>query len=247
MLRSVAAASWIVFAALAAFGQPEAPLAFEAASVKPNTSGSGSSKGNSTPGQLTIVNRSLKQLIEMAYSVQDFQVSGLEWLGSEKFYIVAKIPAGAGQVQTAAMMQTLLTERQLAVHLESKQLPAYALVVGKSGLKLQQVKPGGTNLDIGGKNNEQHIIGAGVSMEALAGILARVVARPVMDQTGLPGVYNVKLEYTPDDDKSESLDSAAGPSIYAALQEQLGLKLQTQKLPVEMVVVDHVERIPTEN
>jgi uncharacterized protein (TIGR03435 family) len=69
----------------------------------------------------------------------------------------------------------------------------------------------------------------------------------VVDRTGLQGVYKLKLEYTPDNAKSDGPDGAAGPSIYAALQEQLGLKLQTQKLPVEVIVVDHVERVPTEN
>ncbi len=184
----------------------------------------------------------------MAYSVQDFQLAGPEWLGSVKFDVVAKIPAGARKDQGPAMMLALLAERfHLAVHRESKEMPAYALVVGKSGPKLQQVEPGGTNMNNNGNNNSRQITAERVSMAALAETLARIVEHPVADRTGLQGVYKLKLEYTPDNAKSDGPEGAAEPSIYAALQEQLGLKLQTQKLPVEVIVVDHVERVPTEN
>jgi uncharacterized protein (TIGR03435 family) len=248
MLRAAATANWIIFAALAALGQTEAPPAFEVASVKPNTSGSGSSRTSGTTGRLTITNRSLKELIEMAYSVQDFQFAGPEWLGSVKFDIVAKIPAAAQTDQRPAMMQALLAERfHLAVHRESKEMPAYALVVGKSGPKLQQVEPGGTNMNNNGNNNSRQITAERVSMAVLAETLARIVEHPVVDRTGLQGVYKLKLEYTPDNARPDGPDGAAGPSIYTALQEQLGLKLQTQKLPVDVIVVDRVERVPTEN
>jgi uncharacterized protein (TIGR03435 family) len=246
MLRTAVTANWIVLAALAAFGQSEAPLAFEVASVKPNDSGSGSSHTNGTTGQLTITNRSLKDLIEMAYSVHDFQIVGPEWLGSVKFDIVAKIPAGAQKNQRPGMMQTLLLERfHLVIHRESREMPAFALIAGKSGPKLQQVKPGDTNLNNNGHNGAMTIDGEGVSMAVLAETLTRIVEHPVVDKTGLEGVYNLKLEYTADNAKSDGPDS--GPSIYTALQEQLGLKLQTQKLPIEVIVVDRVERVPTEN
>src|ERR1700683_918485 len=141
MPRAVATAACTIFAALAAFGQSAPAPAFEVASVKPNTSESGSSRTSGTTGQLTITNRSLRQLIEMAYSAQDFQIVGPEWLSSAKFDIVAKIPAGAQTDQRPAMMQALLAERfHLAVHRESKEMPAYALVLAKSGPKLQQVE-----------------------------------------------------------------------------------------------------------
>jgi uncharacterized protein (TIGR03435 family) len=235
----------MIFAALVAFGQT--PPAFEVASVKPNTSGSGSSRTSGTTGQITITNRSLKELIKMAYSVQDFQISAPDWLGSAKFDIVAKIPAGAPKDQRPAMMQALLAERfHLAVHRESKEMPAYALVLAKSGPKLQQVEPGGTSMNDNEDNNSRRIAAERASMAVLAETLARIVEHPVVDHTGLQGVYSLKLQYTPDNPKSDGPD-AAGPSIYAALQEQLGLKLQTQKLPVDVIVVDHVDGVPTEN
>jgi uncharacterized protein (TIGR03435 family) len=248
MPQSLATANCVILAALAAFGQMAAPTAFEVASVKPNTSGSGSSRTSGTTGQLTITNRSLKELIEMAYSIQDFQLSAPDWLGSAKFDIVAKIPAGAGANQRPAMMRALLADRfQLAVHRESKEMPAYALVAARGGPKLQQVEPGGTNMNNNGNNNSRQITAERVSMAGLAETLARIVEHPVVDRTGLQGVYKLKLEYAPDNAKPDGPDGAAGPSIYAALQEQLGLKLQTQKLPVEIIVVDRVERVPTEN
>jgi uncharacterized protein (TIGR03435 family) len=247
MPTAVATASCMILAALAACGQTQTPPAFEVASVKPNTSGSGSSRTSGTTGQLTITNRSLKELIKMAYTVQDFQISAPDWLGSAKFDIVAKIPAGAQKDQRPAMMQTLLAERfHLAVHRGSKEMPAYALVVAKSGPKLQQVEPGGTSMNDNEDNSSRRITAERVSMAALAEALARIVEHPVVDRTGLQGVYSLKLQYTPDNAKSDGPD-AAGTSIYAALQEQLGLKLQTQRLPVEVIVVDHVERVPTEN
>jgi uncharacterized protein (TIGR03435 family) len=119
-------------------------------------------------------------------------------------------------------------------------------VVGKSGPKLQQVKPGGATTNDNEYNNSRRITAEGVSMAAFAEILARIMEHPVVDQTGLQGVSSRKLRYMPDYAKSEGPD-AAGPSIYTALQEQLGLKLQTQKVPVEVIVVDRVERVPTEN
>ena len=248
MLPSLATANGIILAARMGFGQTAAPPTFEVASVKPNTSGSGSSHTSGTTGQLTITNRSLMELIKMAHSVQDYQIDGPEWLRSAKFDIVAKIPADASREQRPAMMMALLVERfHLAVHRETKEMPAYALVVGKSGPKLQQVEPGGTNMNNNGNNNSRQITAERVSMAGLAETLARIVEHPVVDRTGLQGAYKLKLEYTPDNAKSDGPDGAAGPSIYTALQEQLGLKLQTQKLPVEIIVVDRVERAATEN
>jgi uncharacterized protein (TIGR03435 family) len=227
MLQALATANGILLAALSGVGKTETRPAFEVASVEPNTSASGSNRTGGTTGQLTVTNRSLKELIEMACSVQDCQVAGLEWLGSVKFDIVAKIPAGAQKDRRPAMMQALLSERfQLAVHRESKEIPAYALAVGKSGPKLRQVKPGSTTKNDSENSNSWQIAAEGVSMAQFAEILARIMEHPVVDQTGLQGVYSLKLRYMPDNAKSDGPD-AAGPSIYTALQEQLELKLQS--------------------
>jgi uncharacterized protein (TIGR03435 family) len=247
-MRKTAAANCVLVAALTAFGQTETSPSFEVASIKPNSSGSGDSDSHGTTGQLTITNRSLKDLIALAYSVPPVLIAGPDWLDSTRFDIVAKVPAGVGKDKRPTMMKALLIERfHLVVHNDSKEMPAYALVLAKSGPKLQQVEPGGTSVSNDGNRKGETITGKGVSMSRLADALARVVEHPVVDQTGLPGVYNVKLEYVPENARPDVPDGPAGLSIYAALQEQLGLKLQTQRLPVAIVVVDHVERVPTEN
>ncbi len=143
----------------------------------------------------------------MAYGVQDYQIDGPEWLRSAKFDIVAKIPAGSPRNQLPAMMMALLVER-----FHMKRLPRVERD-GTSTLwwwarapKLQQVKPGGTSMSDNENNNSRKITGEGVSMALLAETLARIVEHPVVDRTGLQGVYSLKLEYTQDNAKSDGAD-----------------------------------------
>ncbi len=229
--------------ALCAFAQTT-PLAFDAASVKPNTSGSGSGGSKGSKGQTVYTNVPLRQLIMRAYDIKAFQLIGPDWLGDVRFDIAAKYPGDTTNEQRALMLQTLLADRfHLAVHRDLKEMSAFALVVAKGGPKLEEGKPGGTSTNTSTGRFED----TGVSMAGLADQLARQLDRPVQDKTGLTGVYNLKLEWTPDDQPGGKGEPALGPSIFTALQEQLGLKLQTQKLPVGMIVVDRVDRVPTEN
>jgi uncharacterized protein (TIGR03435 family) len=189
----------------------------------------------------------LRQLIEQAYRVKPFQLTGPDWLSNVRFDIVAKYPAGTANEQLTLMLQTLLAERfHLAIHRESREMSAYALMVAKNGPKLVEVAPNGT----GTSNGRGRFQDRAISMAGLADQLARELGRPVVDKTGLTAVYDLKLEWTPDDqpqgDAAPS-EPAQGPSIFTALQEQLGLKLQTQEAPVEIIVVDHVDRTPIEN
>jgi uncharacterized protein (TIGR03435 family) len=191
----------------------------------------------------------LRRLIERAYGVKPFQLTGPDWIDNVRFDITAKYPGDTTNEQRALMLRTLLAERfHLAVHRESKDMPAYALVVAKSGPKLEDAKQSGDSTSTGRGRFEDKA----VSMAGLADQLARQLEHPVVDKTGLTGIYNLKLEWTPDDQPAGKGDGASGepalgPSIFGALQEQLGLKLQTQKLPVEVIVVDHVDRTPVEN
>jgi uncharacterized protein (TIGR03435 family) len=231
-----------------AFGQA-LPPAFEAASVKADTSGSGNYGINSSKVQIVFTNLALRQLIEQAYSVKPFELAGPDWLGTARFDIVAKYPAETGNEQRSLMLQTLLAERfHLAIHRASKEMSGYALVVAKNGPKLVEVNPSGT----GTSNGRGRFQDKAISMAGLADQLARELDRPVADKTGLTAVYDLKLEWTPDDQASVKGDAAASepaqwPSIFTALQEQLGLRLQTQKTPVEIIVVDRVDREPIEN
>jgi len=194
-----------------------------------------------TNGEVFMRNVSLKSCIQMAYHLSEGRLIGPDWLSTTSFDIVAKPPSGAPRDQTREMMQALLSDRfKLAIHHESRMLPAFALVVGKNGPKLQKGGPGGPNVDV----NNYKMNGKGMTMVNLAEALSRHLDRPVVDKTGLEGVFDLNLEWSPEE-KPEDVKSA--PSIFTAVQEQLGLKLQAEKLPLDVVVVDHMERKPTEN
>jgi uncharacterized protein (TIGR03435 family) len=233
--------------AAAAFAQaPAEVLEFEAASVKPNHSGSGSSSSHETSGQLVATNMSLRDYIRFAFGVRDYQISGPDWLASERFDIVAKFPAHTGDNKMGPRMQKLLAERfKLEVHRETKEFPVYALVVAKNGPKLKQVEDKGshnTNSTRGKLTAQQ------ISMARLAEFLARQMDKPVVDMTELKGAYDFTLEWTPDEvaDKAGA-DTAVGPTLLTALQQQLGLRLQPRKAPIELIVVDRAEKVPVEN
>jgi uncharacterized protein (TIGR03435 family) len=187
-------------------------------------------------------NVTLKACITWAYRVTDAEVAGPPWLTDERFDIVARTESGKPQPE---MMQALLAERfKLVVHRESKELTVYSLVVAKNGPKLKRVDPGEGDTT----SRRGHLTATRTSMHGLARFLGGPnvrLGRPVMDKTGLDGVFDFELTWTPEGSKDEKAD--APPSIFVALQEQLGLKLESQKAPVDVLVVDHIEKAPTEN
>ena len=180
---------------------------------------------------------------------------------------------GETQVMPARqqMLQTLLADRfKLAIHRETKELPIYSLVVAKSGSKLHEAKPGdtypngikapaglpaphATHLMRMGRGE---LTAQGIAMDQIAHLLTQQIGRTVVDNTGLKGNYDFTLHWTPDQsaptlngpsgDPDGSTSSESGPSIFTAIQEQLGLKLESQKGPVEILVIDHIEK-PSEN
>lgn len=236
--------------AVAAVGQE-----FEVVSVKPNNSGSGSSHSHGDRGMLTGINLSLKSFIVQAYGVKDYQVEGPAWLDSARFDIAAKFPEALPRdpdkyrAAMGAMMQKMLVERfKLAVHRDQKVFPVYELVVGKKGAKFQPVACTGSNSN----SHNTHYVSTCTTMNQFAAFLSRQMDMPVLDKTGLTASYAIKLDWVPEsrpsgDGKGASTDSADGPTLPDALRDQLGLKLETRKAPIEIVVVDHVERVPTEN
>jgi len=224
---------------------------FEAASIKPNRSSDGPSSSRVTGAQLNMENVSLRKMTLMAYGIPDdrtYALSGPDWLGDERFDIVARYPGGTPAEQVRLMLQNLLAERfKLALHRETRQLPAYALVVAKGGPRIQPVEPGQ-----GATNGRPGRLEATkITMQKLCDLFAKMVGMPVGNETGLSGAYSFTLEWTPDETTRVDPDSPAAPSgkpsLFAALQEQLGLKLEGRKGPVEVLVVDHIERTPTEN
>jgi uncharacterized protein (TIGR03435 family) len=187
--------------------------------------------------------------------VKDYSLSGPDWLDSESFDVIAKPPVGTPQDQVPAMLRSLLAERfKLRFHRESKMLSAYALVVDKKGPKIHAVEAGGPN---GTSTGKGRLTVHKVPMAAFADLLSHQLDRPVQDLTKLKGVFDFKLEYSPGDNqvvapgdgtqRPTSTDATASPSLFAALQEQLGLRLQARRLPIQILVIDHVERVPTDN
>ena len=265
MMRVLSRGIPALFAYCIAYGQSvETPVAFEVASIKPSSPTQPIAFRRSGY-RVATTSTSLEWLITWAYDVYGDHICGKpQWLDAERYDIVANGPQESetavrppGQISPLQqMMQALLAERfKLAVHRETRELPIYALVVAKSGLKVRLTEAP----DIMGQNpfsmpGRGRLIGAGVSAEMLAKVLSHQVGRSVQDQTGLQGVFDFKLEWEPDPPTGGAgsappalVDLRAGRSLFSAIQEQLGLKLEARKGPVEVLVIDHIERTPTEN
>ncbi len=235
---------------------PGARPAFEIASVKRSNPDSGGMSMTSDPGRLTLRNVTLKFCIEVAYGAKDYQLAGGPgWLGSESYDIDAKAAGPAKDSELRLMLQTLLTERfKLTLHRESREASVYTLVVGKNGIKVHEVETGdGAEMRVG----RDRLAGRKVPVPRLAEALSNLLGRPVQDMTGLSGVFDFSLTWTPDQsqatpkpgvpgDAAQNSDSDSRPSLFTAVQEQLGLKLESRRGPVETFVIDHAER-PAQN
>ena len=226
----------------ALWSQSAARPEFEVASVKPNLSGSNLGGSDPRHGNFKANNASLNQLIGFAYDLPTLQISGPGWLESSRYDIDAKGNGEAPESRVRLMVQALLAERfGLQAHRETKEGPVYFLVPMRGGLKAQPADtpnpdpypnpPAGPHALL----RDSH-----ATMTGLAAQLTNFVARPVVDHTGITGEYRVMIWYG----NNPETDS---PDLFAALQEQLGLKLESGRGPVETLVVDRVNRIPTGN
>jgi uncharacterized protein (TIGR03435 family) len=248
---------WVVFL-LPFMLAAEAPPAFDVASVKPaakiTTDSYNINLGKTSHGELTMGNVTLAECLKFAYGLTDnVQLDGPDWIKRKGEYIydvVAKAAPDTPRERLQQMLQTLLTERfQLVLHREQRQESYAALVQSKKGIKLEPADP---NLpgSVANTFHMGHIDTKGVYMPMLATVLSRFMRQPVLDMTGLPGRYVVKLDWTPDPVEPIAPGTpapGASPSIFTALQEQLGLKLESRKGPLEVIVVDHAERVPIAN
>jgi uncharacterized protein (TIGR03435 family) len=208
---------------------------FEVASIKPHKPDPTGSAGVSAQhGRLNAMNVTLQNLIMSAYELHEFQVSGgPAWIDSERYDLVAKAENDAGGKELWMMVRPLLAERfKLAVHTETKDLPVYDLVVGKRGSKLH---PAAADAQGNSRMGGGSFTAERISMPRFSSILSSIVDRPVLDKTGLDGDFAVKFDWLP-------RDPDGGPSIFTALEDQLGLKLESRRGPVENLVIDHVER-----
>ena len=319
---------------------PDPSLTFEVATVKPATAanlgdgkrmirvGAQGGPGTNDPGQISYSFMSMRNLLMQAFNLRSYQIQGPPWLDSERFDIVAKVPAGASKDDVRVMLQNLLKERfQLASHRDRKEQSIYALVVGKNGPKMKVSQdqsdpsaappaPPGAGPAAGpeapppappdpgrlkiGKDGMPELppgvrrpgimmmammspAGMRVKMNAERGTMAQLadslsnqLDRPVVDMTGLPQRYDFTLDFAPDMNVMAGKMGAlmgpmpppggAGPAgpggdtgpvahapetdaatIFAAIQDQLGLKLEPKKAPADLLIVDHLEKTPTEN
>jgi uncharacterized protein (TIGR03435 family) len=247
--------------------------------------------GTDDPGTMNWSARSLQQLLAEAYEIRFDQIANPQVLGHGAFDVVAKLPSGATKEQIPAMLRKVLEERfHLATHFESRDGAVYLMSVAKSGSKLKTtdenakspesrtmgalrvdkdlfpvVTPGeGATLNAGGS---VHLTARAVTASKLADLLTEGAGRPVVDRTGLTGLYDVRLSFAP-------VQSAPGgmpppppppgggmggtpsvspgqtdgpPGILTALQQELGLRLDSGKSPVKFVVIDHVDKEPVPN
>jgi len=229
--------------------------AFEAASVKLSSPGE-QARVRPEPGRLTITNFTLRAMVRYAYNVRDIQISGGPgWFDSDHWDIVATAGREISREERSRMLQTLLTERfQMTIRHEMKELPIYALMVAKSGLKMKQDADGNPerislNLSRAGL---YHMQGENVTVSGISEALFGPAGRIVVDRTGISGKFDYNLEWVADPanlpmvNGSKIEPTAEGPSIFTALQEQLGLKLESAKGPVEILVIDRAEKA-TEN
>jgi uncharacterized protein (TIGR03435 family) len=211
-------------------------LAFEAASVKLNKSGTPNGRVNKTPGRFVGTNAPTRSLIREAYGLKDYQLyGGPSWLDSDRFDVEGKAESAADDAHLQAMLRTLMAERfKLVVHRETKEMSVYNLLVGKNGIKFPEIKAGEPWPPMAPKR-EGAVQMFAVSISALADMLSTrfLLDRPVLDKTGLTGKYAIDIQYGRDED------------IVTVVQDQ-GLKLESAKGPIEVVVIDHVEK-PSEN
>jgi uncharacterized protein (TIGR03435 family) len=223
--------------------------------------------GSKTPGRIHYSGVSLKMILVRAYAMRPYQISGPGWMETERYDIDAKYPAETKPEEFRLMLQKLLADRfHLVLHRETREISRYRLVVAKGGAKLSPAqnlpeykddeerkaaieKQAKANMEAmmrrphsGSFRGLRH---ASATMAKLAESLSGYVDRPVADYTGLEGAYSFSLEWSPDESAAAGGDSL--PSIFAAVQEQLGLKLEPEKGPVEFLVIERAEKTPMVN
>jgi len=201
-------------------------------------------------------NVSLIGLVHWAYEMPETRIlNAPRWAGSTYFNIeassdaavdqqMARLTSDAGGLQKQAMVRAMLADRfKLATHVETRDLPVYELVVAKSAPKFGDAKSEGTTISHG----RTYIRVQGLnSTTLLAEELSKEVGRPVVDKTGIAGRYDLELRWTPDNMAAGNSSADAPPSLFTAIEEQLGLKLKSAKGPVQVLVIDHAE-MPSEN
>jgi uncharacterized protein (TIGR03435 family) len=251
--------------------KPAAPLAGPGARSLTNPRVCFGGPGTTDPGTWSCRARSLALLIADAYGLQRYQFVPPDWAMGARFDVIAKVPKGTTREQLELMQQNLLMERfKLTLHHEQKEMPFYEMTVEKNGLKMKESAPDAVTpaddpgappqLILGkdgfpafpagrggpfGYNGHYRWAASNVTIGDLLRTLASEFGRTVIDATGLKGKYDIDLYWVRD--SMDGTGSGVGPTITDAFQAQLGLKLESKKGPVDIVVVDQLEKVPSEN
>jgi uncharacterized protein (TIGR03435 family) len=261
-------ASGIILVAVLGLAQSQKTAAlpeFEVASVKPSSTNERMNYGQ-RPNGIFGTNMPAKGWIQIAYGIKAFQIVGPDWISFEKFDIDAKAENLSSARQKLSMLQALLADRfKLTLHRETRESPVYNLVVSRGGLKMRPSKdqtlwagdypdgsPDGRPLTGGGPKSlaPGRFAGDAIPMTMFVNLLAGPLDRPVINKTGLTGRFDIDLRYAPGSGQAPSVesvgsappDSSSEASLFTAIQEQLGLRLESTKGPVEMLIIDHIER-----
>jgi uncharacterized protein (TIGR03435 family) len=249
------------FGILSVFAGLALAQTFDAVSIKPSPPDARGGGYNLSPGHLNAKNQSLRDLVEFGWDLHDYQVSGgPSWVESERYEVLATFPAGTSNADRAKMMQAMLADRfGLVVHQDSKEVSGYVLITAKNGPKLHA--PGseepGMMMGRSRATGQRTLTATSQPMANLASILSGIMGRPVEDRTGVEGKFDFAMSWTPD-----AVDGGTGatggkvlpppehnepgPTIFTALQETLGLKLDSAKVKVPVVVIEKAEK-PTAN
>jgi len=239
------------FAAGIAYGQqgPGTGLSFEAASIKPLQGPVTSFHYNVLPNRLDAKAMDLRELIEDAFDLPDFELSVPDSTGHRNFDIMATTGAPVSRAEMRIMLKNLLIERfHLATHWDTRTQAIYRLEVLPAGPKMKvsaEGYAGSGNSPTRHQNGSMEFTGP-MSMRQLAGRMTQFVGKPVLDATGLDGYFRIVFVFTPDDPMVQATETSV-PFLPKAAEEQLGLKLVPSKETIKVLVVDHADDVPTAN
>jgi uncharacterized protein (TIGR03435 family) len=223
---------------------------FDVASVRASQSGRGEGDWRddiqASPGSVIMRNVSLKTAIRWAYHVMSYQVSGPDWIENDRYNISGKAAGPASEDELRLMLQALLAERfHLAFHRQTKELHAYEMVIAKGGAKFHESQVEGEPI-VNPDKSRMTVDVKGMPASQIVDVLSRMLHSPVINNTGFTGRYDATVNiarYMPDG--TTPFEPIA--TIILAMQEELGLKLESKKMAIDLLIVDHAEKIPAEN